>query len=307
MTIGAQVAILLTISSILFVYANSYLGMLLAVKKDRRPSGKGTFMQKLVFLTTLFIALQSFAVNFYDLKVNGESIFTSFVKQGAPAVPLKRIYDYLNANATKAVNVASKEQVNGKYQMTKKDITVNGDWIAIIDFTKPSDVRRLYVMNVKTGAFTAHHVAHGKGSGVRFATKFSNINDSKMSSLGLYIAGNVYNGGHGPSLRLHGVDPSNSKAAERDIVMHSAKYVSYNFLKQTGRLGRSWGCPAISAELMKRINSTFKDGGLIYAYHKDLAAQAMKTGKLLEDKSINDDADIDYDGEEESDRAKNVK
>lgn len=257
-------------------------------------------MQKLVFVTTLFIALQSFAANFYDLKVNGESIFNSFVKKGAPAMPLKRIYDYLNANATKAINVAAKE--GGK--MTTKDITVNGDWIAIIDFTKPSDVRRLYVMNVKSGAFTAHHVAHGKGSGVRFATKFSNINNSKMTSLGLYLAGSVYSGGHGASLRLHGLDPSNNKAAERDVVMHSAKYVSEKFLKQTGRLGRSWGCPAVSAELMKRINATFKDGGLIYAYHKDLAAQALKTGKLLEDKSINDDADVDYDGEEESERAK---
>ncbi|WP_409479785.1 murein L,D-transpeptidase catalytic domain family protein [Pseudobdellovibrio sp. HCB154] len=256
-------------------------------------------MKKLIFLTTLFVTLQSFAANFYDLKIEGESIFNRFVKQGAPAIPLKRIYDYLNANAGKATKVAAKDRSN-KAVMSTKDITVKGDWIAIIDFTKPSDVRRLYVMNVKTGQFTAHHVAHGKGSGVRFATKFSNINNSKMSSLGLYLGGSVYSGGHGASLNLHGLDPSNNKAAERDVVMHAANYVSDKFLKQTGRLGRSWGCPAVSTALMKRMNADFSNGGVIYAYHKDLAEQAMKTGKLLEDKTINDDADVDYDGEEET-------
>lgn len=259
-------------------------------------------MQKLVLLTTLLFSLQSFATDYYALKANGENIFNSFVKKGAPSVPLKRIYDYLNAKQNSHVTVASKERQGKKYVMTTKSISINGDWIAIIDFSKPSDVRRLYVMNVKNGQFSSHHVAHGKGSGVRFATKFSNINNSKMSSLGMYIAGSVYRGGHGASLRLHGLDPSNNKSAERDIVMHSAKYVSANFLKQTGRLGRSWGCPAVSAELMKRINATFADGGIVYAYHKDLHAQALKTGKIIEDKSINDEADVDYDGEEESDR-----
>lgn len=257
-------------------------------------------MKKLVFLTTLLVTLQSFATNFYDLKIQGEPIFNRFVKQGAPVVPLRRIYDYLNANAGKAVKVAAKDRSQRKAALSTKDITIKGDWIAIIDFTKPSDVRRLYIMNVKTGQFTAHHVAHGKGSGVRFATKFSNINNSKMSSLGLYLGGSIYSGGHGASLNLHGLDPSNNKSAERDVVMHAANYVSDKFLKQTGRLGRSWGCPVVSTSLMKRMNADFSNGGVIYAYHKDLADQAMKTGKLLEDKTINDDADVDYDGEEET-------
>lgn len=263
-------------------------------------------MKKLVFLSTLLLGLQSFATNFYDIKSreSSETVFHTFIKKGVPAAPLKRIYDYLNTQSGKSVSVASKERVNGKYTMTTKSIKVRNDWIAIIDFTRPSDVRRLFVMNVQTGQLTEHHVAHGKGSGVRFATKFSNINDSKMSSLGLYLGGSVYSGGHGPSLRLHGLDPSNNKAAERDVVVHGAKYVSKAFLAETGRLGRSWGCPAVSAELMKRLNATFQNGGVIYAYHKDLAEQALKTGRLLEDKTINDDADHDYDGEEETERAK---
>lgn len=248
-------------------------------------------MKKLVFLTTLLMGLQSFAGNFYDLKIKGtnESIFNSFVKQGVPSIPLKRIYDYLNVNSGKAVKVASKNRVDGKYVVGTKDITVRGDWIAIIDYTLPSEVRRLYIMNVKTGQITKHHTAHGKGSGVRFATKFSNINNSKMSSLGLYLGGAVYRGGHGPSLRLHGLDASNNKAAQRDVVIHAASYVSDSFLKTHHRLGRSWGCPAISTALMKRVNQTFTEGGVIYAYHKDLAAKALTTGNLLEDKSIHDD------------------
>lgn len=257
-------------------------------------------MKRLVFLTTLLMTLQSFATNFYDLKIQGEPIFNRFAKQGVPVIPLRRIYEYLNAQAGQAVKVAAKDRSQRKAVMTTKDIVIKGDWIAIIDFAKPSDVRRLYVMNVKTGQMTAHHVAHGKGSGVRFATKFSNINNSKMSSLGLYVGGSIYSGGHGASLNLHGLDPSNNKSAERDVVMHAADYVSDKFLKQTGRLGRSWGCPAVSTALMKRMNADFSNGGVIYAYHKDLAEQAMKTGKLLEDKTINDDADVDYDGEEET-------
>lgn len=264
-------------------------------------------MKKLVFLATLLVTLQSFATNYYDLKTqSGESIYHRFVRKGVPATPLKRIYDYLNLNSGKKVAVLHKDRLQEGDPMVNKNIRVRGDWIAIIDFSKPSDVRRLYVMNIKTGQLTVHHVAHGKGSGVRFATKFSNINNSKMSSLGLYIAGSTYVGGHGQSLNLHGLDPSNKKAAQRDVVLHAANYVSEAFLKQTGRLGRSWGCPAVSAALSKRINATFSEGGIIYAYHKDLAAQARITGKLLVDGSVNDDADVDYDGEEETAR-KSVK
>lgn len=263
-------------------------------------------MKKLMFLTTLLFVLQSFAGNFYELQVKGrnESIFDSFVRQGVPTIPLKRIYDYLNVNSGATITVASKNLVAGKYVIGTKDIKVRGDWIAIIDYSLPSDVRRLYIMNVKTGQITQHHTAHGKGSGVRFATKFSNINDSKMSSLGLFLGGSVYTGSHGPSLRLHGLDASNDQAAQRDIVMHSAPYVSANFLKAHQRLGRSWGCPAISAALMKRVNQTFNDGGVIYAYHERLDDQALKTGSVIEDKSVRDQDDEDFEGEEEIERAK---
>lgn len=260
-------------------------------------------MQKLGFIIILLFSLNGFAANMYDLKINGEPVFNIFAKKGVPAAALKRTFDYLNEHGGKAMTVTTK--ATRTEPAGTRQITVKSEWIAIIDFTLPSDVRRLYIMNSKTGDVTKHHVAHGKGSGVRFATKFSNIDKSKMSSLGLYVGGSLYNGGHGQSLNLHGIDKSNNQAINRYIVMHGAKYVSESFLNQTGRLGRSWGCPAVSVTLIKKMNQLFKDGGVIYAYHKDLAAKALTTGKVIEDKTINDDADVDLDGEEEVVRKNN--
>lgn len=262
-------------------------------------------MQRLGFIFIILFSLNSFAANFYDLKINGEPVFNLFVKKGVPAAALKRTFDFLNANGGKSIKVSAKRtktEPNGTRQ-----INVKTEWIAIIDFTLPSDLRRLYILNIKTGDLTKHHVAHGKGSGVRFATKFSNIDKSKMSSLGLYVGGSIYNGGHGASLYLHGMDLSNNKAIDRYIVMHGANYVSEKFMNQTGRLGRSWGCPAVSTTLIKKMNNLFKDGGVIFAYHRDLAAKALTTGKVIEDKSINDDADVDLDGEEEVVRKNRTK
>lgn len=254
-------------------------------------------MQRLSFIIVILFSFNCFATDFYALKINDEPVFNVFAKKGVPAAALKRTFDFLNEHAGKNLKVATK--ATRKEPKGTREIVVKSEWLAIIDFTLPSDVRRLYIMNIKTGDLTKHHVAHGKGSGVRFATKFSNIDKSKMSSLGLYVGGSLYNGGHGASLNLHGIDLSNKNAIDRYIVMHGATYVSEKFLNQTGRLGRSWGCPAVSTTLIKKMNNLFKDGGVIFAYHKDLAAKALTTGKVIEDKTINDDADVDLDGEEE--------
>lgn len=254
-------------------------------------------MQRLSFIAVILFSFNCFATDFYSLKIKGEPVFTLFVKKGVPAAALKRTFDFLNEHGGKPIKVTTKK--TRTESAGTRQINVKTEWLAVIDFTLPSDVRRLYIMNIKTGDLTKHHVAHGKGSGVRFATKFSNIDKSKMSSLGLYVGGSLYNGGHGASLNLHGIDLSNKNAINRYIVMHGATYVSEKFLNQTGRLGRSWGCPAVSTTLIKKMNNLFKDGGVIFAYHKDLAAKALTTGKVIEDKTINDDADVDLDGEEE--------
>lgn len=253
-------------------------------------------MQRLSFIAIILFSFNCFAADFYAHKIKGEPVYNYFVKKGVPAVALKRTFDFLNEHGGKAIKVTTKKTRN--QSASNRQINVKTEWLTIIDFTLPSNVRRLYLINIKTGALTKHHVAHGKGSGVRFATKFSNVDNSKMSSLGLYVGGSLYKGAHGLSLNLHGIDLSNKNAINRYIVMHGAGYVSENFLKRTGRLGRSWGCPAVSTTLIKKMNNLFKDGGVIFVYHKDLAQKALTTGKVIEDRTINDDANIDLDGEE---------
>ena len=258
-------------------------------------------MQKLTFIFAILLSFNCFAGGVYDFKVNGEALFKKFVDQGVPRPAVRRIFDYINSNQGKAVKVKSKDK-DGKIVI--KEIQVRQEVAAVIDYSIPSDKRRLYVMHFKTGIVSKHHIAHGKGSGVRFATKFSNVDMSKMTSLGLYVTGSKYIGGHGASLKLHGVDKTNDNAAARDIVMHGAKYVSEDFVKRTGRLGRSWGCPAVSESLMKKMIGYLQDGGLVYAYHQDIVEMMAKGKNVLVDTKVADDADQDLDGEEETERAK---
>ena len=119
-----------------------------------------------------------------------------------------------------------------------------------------------------------------EGSGANMATQFSNQDESHQTSLGLFVTGDTYVGKNGYSLRLDGLDKGvNDRARDRAIVMHGAPYVSEEFVKANGRLGRSWGCPAISAAVAKPMIDRVKGGGLVFAYYPD--ARWLKTSKYL--------------------------
>lgn len=251
-------------------------------------------------LTITLFTMQSFAGSLYDVKVNDTSLYDLFKKQGVPETALQRSFEFLDVNAGKTIRVKAKIREKTKTYMSEREVTIQENSLAIIDFSKPSSERRLYVLNLKTGAVSKHFVAHGKGSGVNVAAKFSNVDGSKMSSLGLYVAGNTYYGGHGESLNLYGLEASNNKAAERDIVVHAASYVSEDFVKSRGRLGRSWGCPAVAPGIIKKMITNFKEGGVIYAYHKDLTSAATKNPTVQEVKPDQEEEDIDLPEEEES-------
>lgn len=252
-----------------------------------------------IVLITL-VSLNSFAESLYDVKVNDTRIYDLFKKEGVPEQALQRTFEFLDVNAGKTIKVKAKFREQNRTYMGDRDVTIQKNSLAIIDFSKPSSERRLYILNLKTGVVTKHFVAHGKGSGVNNPTKFSNIDGSKMSSLGLYVAGNTYYGGHGESLNLYGLEPSNDKAAERDIVMHAANYVSEDFVKERGRLGRSWGCPAVAPGIIPRMINNFKEGGVIYAYHKDLIATAAANPTIQEVKVDQAEDDVDLPDEEET-------
>jgi hypothetical protein len=153
--------------------------------------------------------------------------------------------------------------------------------LTVIDYSKPSTERRLWVFDLKAKELVYEElVAHGQGSGANMATQFSNTDESHQTSLGLFVARETYIGKHGYSLRLDGLDRGvNDRARERAIVMHGAPYVSEQFVKANGRLGRSWGCPAISAAVAKPMIDRVKGGGLVFAYYPD--AGWLKTSKYL--------------------------
>jgi len=137
--------------------------------------------------------------------------------------------------------------------------------MAICDFTQSSRNKRLYVIDMlKRKVLYNTYVAHGRNSGNEFAEHFSNANSSFQSSLGFYKTLGTYQGKHGLSLRLEGLEKGiNDRALERAIVMHGADYVSESFIKNTGRLGRSLGCPAVSiADSKKLINMLYNGAGL---------------------------------------------
>jgi L,D-transpeptidase catalytic domain len=143
--------------------------------------------------------------------------------------------------------------------------------LTVIDYSKSSAAKRLWVFDLRSHALLYEElVAHGKGSGDRFATAFSNDPESHQSSLGLFETKDTYSGKNGYSLRLKGLDAGfNDKALERAIVMHGAPYVSEQVAKSLGRLGRSWGCPALSKAVAHEIIDRISGNGLLFAYYPD--------------------------------------
>ncbi|MGH8519586.1 MAG: murein L,D-transpeptidase catalytic domain family protein [Panacagrimonas sp.] len=145
--------------------------------------------------------------------------------------------------------------------------------LAVIDYRLPSNRPRLWVLDLATGTLLFEEwVAHGRGSGETRAVRFSNVADSKTSSLGLYRTRESYDGDNGYSLRLDGLEPGfNDQAWSRSIVMHGADYVSSGFIRTTGRLGRSHGCPAVRREVATPLIDAIKDGQYLFAYYPDPA------------------------------------
>jgi hypothetical protein len=141
---------------------------------------------------------------------------------------------------------------------------------AIVDFNQPSTNKRLYLFDTVTKTVDTYYVAHGRGSEGRaddgIAEVFSNAPSSNSSSLGIYRALDEYVGNHGRSMRLEGLEPTNSNALERAVVLHRANYVSENFIRATGRLGRSEGCFAVEPLVADALVDKLKNGAYIIAW-----------------------------------------
>lgn len=148
---------------------------------------------------------------------------------------------------------------------------VRSDVLTVIDYTKPSTERRLWVFDLANMRVLFEELtAHGKNSGDNQAVRFSNAPNSLMTSLGAFLTGDTYIGKHGLSLRLQGLEKGvNDKSMERAIVIHAAAYVNDSDARTKGRIGRSWGCPAVRPEISRRLIETVQGGTLVLAYYPD--------------------------------------
>lgn len=141
--------------------------------------------------------------------------------------------------------------------------------IGIIDYRIASTAPRLWVFDLARARLLHHeHVAHGRGTGEDRSRHFSNVDGSHQSSLGLFLTHETYTGENGYSLRMDGVEPGiNERARERLIVMHGADYVDPAQARRQGRLGRSWGCPAVRRAVAGPVIDALKDGQMLFAYY----------------------------------------
>lgn len=159
---------------------------------------------------------------------------------------------------------AFRQAVTGYYRIGKRKREV----LTLIDFSKPSTQERLYVFDMKRKKMLfSSLVSHGKNSGNNYATSFSNEDGSLKSSLGFYLTESTYQGKNGYSLILEGLEKGiNDHARRRAIVMHGAAYANPSVIRNGGRLGRSFGCPAVPEKLSRPIIDAIKGGSVMYIY-----------------------------------------
>jgi hypothetical protein len=155
------------------------------------------------------------------------------------------------------------------YLKLKNEGEIKNEKLTIVDFSLSSTMPRWWVIDmVKQEVILQSLVSHGRNTGDEFATTFSDKVDSHMSSLGFYKTGETYQGINGFSMRLDGLEAGiNSNARKRAIVVHGADYASLKLVKAQGRLGRSYGCPAVPVEVNKKLIELIKDESCLFIYH----------------------------------------
>ena len=165
-----------------------------------------------------------------------------------------------------------------------KKLPQNSSVITVVDFTKPSGEKRMWIVDILAKHLLLNTwVAHGQGSGDDMATQFSDNDESHQSSLGFYLTDEVYMGKHGRSLRLDGLDEGfNASARARAIVVHAADYVGENAIEKMGRLGRSFGCPAVAPEVRDEVINNIKGKTVLFINGND----SSYTSKYLDESAL---------------------
>jgi hypothetical protein len=199
-------------------------------------------------------------------------VLTSLVSvHGEPSIPVGQQgqFAYLLKQAPTINPQALQMALSALGRMKAAGRSVRSDVLMVIDYSRRSTEPRLWVFDLNHAGVLFHElVAHGRNSGDDRAVRFSNEPGSLMSSLGLFLTADTYMGKHGLSLRLQGLEKGvNDNSLDRAIVIHAADYVSESVAQRSGRIGRSWGCPAVRPAISKKLIETVQGGVLLLAYY----------------------------------------
>ena len=244
------------------------------VKNNRRTKAVKTSLRTLMITAPALMLLFSFAIPSNTTpagELSSAEHRDSLVAPLLAADPVTKfphmdeLSDQLKDLSPKALEMA----LSGYQYYLENGIIAATSLLAIADMSVSSDRERLYIIDPNKGLLLYHtFVAHGRNSGDRYATRFSNKPSSLQSSMGFFKTGTVYQGKHGNSLRLIGLEKGlNDKANEHGIVIHGADYVSKEIARSRGMIGRSWGCPAVPSAISNEIIETLRNDQCLFIYH----------------------------------------
>lgn len=231
-------------------------------------------MTKKITALTLFLTLTaSFAFTTYkpaEKPVSSEN--TTATAEKVELTAEEKIEFLYEEFAAVNLNMPSKVSFNYAitgYNKLEAEEKIQNRLLTIVDFSLPSTEKRLWILDMEANEVLYHtYVSHGKNTGGNMATNFSNTPNSLQSSLGFYVTAETYYGKNGLSLFIDGMEEGfNSKARERYVVMHGADYAQESSIARLGRLGRSYGCPAVPSEVSKDIINKIKGGSALFIFH----------------------------------------
>ena len=223
---------------------------------------------KLLKYVFLLIIYSIFSLSLFA-EINFSNDFNLDIKKKFSDLEIKTMYRDLSLNDKVSFSCFN-NAMHGLEKIENLEFfnNSNDNLLVIVDYTKPSTEERLFIIDLrKKQLLISSLVTHGRGTGDLYATKFSNKNNSYSTSSGFYLTGNIYNGKHGESLELYGLEKGkNDNAKKRTIVMHSAYYANKAFAEKYGRLGRSKGCLALPTDLNAKIINLISGGVVLYVH-----------------------------------------
>jgi hypothetical protein len=233
----------------------------------RSSYARASYVSHGIFVVAIFALIIGLIFqSHFSFKVQAQQLVKGPAVDTAAASATSPGEIFLQLAATVGQKVPAERLIDYKL---KFDPSSQPRYWAVVDFNQPSTNKRLYVFDTVAKKVNTYYVAHGRGSeGAKddgIPEIFSNQNHSNSSSLGIYRTLNEYNGNHGRSLRLEGLEATNSNALDRAVVMHTADYVSESFIRRSGRLGRSQGCFAVERSVGDTLIDELKDGAYIIA------------------------------------------